>query len=187
MPTGAPMPSCSSTTKSCGRTCRISRPLGSATAFAASIAAHVLARDLAVLARDRHDAAAVERLHVRSRQPQMHRVDLDAGGQLRFIDGFLDRFHRRFEIDDDPAADTAGIRQPDPDNVEPSLVGRLADDRGDLRRPHVEPDQVAFLAPHSIPRFCACRRYAAAYLPGLPAEAFATGLTYNRCSNLRST
>src|SRR6267142_2103619 len=38
MPTGAPMPSCSSTTKSCGSTWRISRPVGSATAFAASIA-----------------------------------------------------------------------------------------------------------------------------------------------------
>ncbi len=38
MPMGAPIPSCSSTTKSCGRTCRISRPFGSATALAASTA-----------------------------------------------------------------------------------------------------------------------------------------------------
>ena len=38
------MPSCSSTTKSCGSTCRISRPLGSATAFAASIARRTSSR-----------------------------------------------------------------------------------------------------------------------------------------------
>ena len=44
MPTGAPMPSCSSTTKSCGSTWRISRPLGSATALAASIARRTSSR-----------------------------------------------------------------------------------------------------------------------------------------------
>ena len=44
IPTGAPMPSCSSTTKSCGSTCRISRPLGSATALAASIARRTSSR-----------------------------------------------------------------------------------------------------------------------------------------------
>ena len=44
MPIGAPMPSCSSTTKSCGSTCRISRPVGSATALAASIARRTSSR-----------------------------------------------------------------------------------------------------------------------------------------------
>ena len=44
IPTGAPMPSCSSTTKSCGSTCRISRPVGSDTAFAASIARRTSSR-----------------------------------------------------------------------------------------------------------------------------------------------
>ena len=44
MPTGAPMPSWSSTTKSCGSTCRISRPLGSATALAASRARRTSSR-----------------------------------------------------------------------------------------------------------------------------------------------
>src|SRR5688572_19824778 len=38
MPIGAPMPSWSSTTKSCGRTWRISRPVGNDTALAASMA-----------------------------------------------------------------------------------------------------------------------------------------------------
>ena len=44
MPTGAPMPSCSSTTKSCGSTWRISRPVGSDTALAASIARRTSSR-----------------------------------------------------------------------------------------------------------------------------------------------
>ena len=44
MPTGAPMPSCSSTTKSCGSTWRISRPAGSDTALAASIARRTSSR-----------------------------------------------------------------------------------------------------------------------------------------------
>ena len=44
MPTGAPMPSCSSTTKSCGSTCRISRPVGSDTALAASMARRTSSR-----------------------------------------------------------------------------------------------------------------------------------------------
>ena len=44
IPTGAPMPSCSSTTKSCGSTCRISRPAGSVTALAASIARRTSSR-----------------------------------------------------------------------------------------------------------------------------------------------
>ena len=44
MPTGAPMPSWSSTTKSCGSTCRISRPAGSDTALAASMARRTSSR-----------------------------------------------------------------------------------------------------------------------------------------------
>src|SRR5882672_5129778 len=44
IPTGAPMPSCSSTTKSCGSTWRISRPVGSDTALAASMALRTSSR-----------------------------------------------------------------------------------------------------------------------------------------------
>src|SRR5437773_1327630 len=44
IPTGAPIPSCSSTTKSCGSTCRISRPVGSETALAASMARRTSSR-----------------------------------------------------------------------------------------------------------------------------------------------
>ena len=111
-------------------------------------APHVLARDLAVLAGDRDDAAAVERLDVRAGQPEVHRVDLDAGGQLGFVDRLLDRLDRRLEVDDDAAADALRVGQADPDDVEPAVVGHLADDGGDLRRADVEPDQVSFLACH---------------------------------------
>ncbi len=59
MPTGTAMPSWSSTTKSCGRTCRISRPPGSATARAASIARLTSSR---VISRLRPATATTPRL-----------------------------------------------------------------------------------------------------------------------------
>ena len=74
-------------------------------------APHVLARDLAVLAGDRDDAAAVERLDVRARQAEVHRVDLDAGGQLGLVDRLLDRLDRRLEVDDDAAPDALASRR----------------------------------------------------------------------------
>ena len=119
MPTGAPMPSCSSTTKSCGSTWRISRPgrqrhrLGGV-----DRAPHVLARDLAVLAGDRDHAAAVEALDVRARQRQVDRVDLDAGHQLGLVDRLLDRIDRRLEVDDDAAPDAARLGDAEADDVE---------------------------------------------------------------------
>ena len=113
----------------------------------------VLARDLAVLAGDRHHAAAVERLDVRRGEPEVDRVDLDAGGQLGLVDRLLDRLDRRLEVDDDAAADAARVREADADDVEPAVVGHLADDGRDLRRADVQPDQISFLACHEGPPF----------------------------------
>ena len=128
-------------------------------------AAHVLARDLAVLAGHRHDAAAVERLDVRARQPEVDRVDLDARGQLRLVDGLLDRLDGGLEVDDHAAPDPVRVREPEPDDVEPAVVGHLADDGGDLRGADVEADQVAFLTCHRFSlrslRLKAERRHAA--------------------------
>ena len=124
-------------------------------------AAHVLAHDLAVLASDGDDAAAVDAVHVRAGQPEVHGVDLDAGGELRLLQRFLDRLDRGLQIDDDAAADAARIGQADADDVERSIVARLADDRGHLGRAHVEPDDVAFLAAHHscpLPVLTAVRR-----------------------------
>ena len=155
MPTGAPMPSCSSTTKSCGSTCRISRPLGSATAFAASIARRTSSR---VISRFLPATATTPRLlkalTCGPGQPEVDRVDLDAGRQLGFVDRLLDRFDRRLEVHDDAAPDAARLGEADPDDVEPAVVGHLADDGGHLRRADVEADQVSFLSCHIAPPFC---------------------------------
>src|SRR5262249_12686731 len=109
----------------------------------------VLARDLAVLSGDRDDAAAVERLHVRARQPEVDGIDLDARRQLRLVDGLLDRLDRRLEIDDHAAPDAPRLRRAESDDAQTPGVGPLADDGGDLRRADVESDEVPFLASHS--------------------------------------
>jgi len=93
---------------------------------------HVLARDLAVLSRDRNDAAAVEGLDVRARKAEMHGVDLDSRRQFRLVDGLLDRVDGRLEVDHHPPPDALRLRQSDADDVEPSIIGHLADDSGDL-------------------------------------------------------
>src|SRR5207247_5419831 len=90
-------------------------------------AADVLARDLAILARDRDDAAAVEALDVRARQREVDRVDLDAGHHLGLVDRFLDRIDRRLEVDDDAAADAARFRRADADDVDADAVEHLTD------------------------------------------------------------
>src|SRR6185436_18460081 len=81
-------------------------------------AAYVLAGDLAVFSGDGDDAAAVEPLDVRPRQRQVHRVDLDAGHQLGFLDRFLDRVDRRLEVDHDAAPDPARLGRADADDVD---------------------------------------------------------------------
>jgi hypothetical protein len=54
-------------------------------------APHVVAADRLVLARDGHDPAAVERAHVRPRDAERRALDADPRGQLRVLDGRLDR------------------------------------------------------------------------------------------------
>ena len=105
----------------------------------------VLARDLAVAAGDRDDAAAVEGLDVRARERQVHAVDLDAGRELGFVERPLDRLGRRVDVVDDAAADALRLGEPDADDVEAAVVHELADDDRHLRRPDVEPDQIPFL------------------------------------------
>ena len=88
---------------------------------------------------------------MRGRQAEVHRVDLDAGGQLGFLDRLLDRLDRGLEIDDDAALDAARVGQAHADDVQPAIVGRLADDRRDLRRAHIQTDEVSFPACHVSP------------------------------------
>ena len=111
IPTGAPIPSCSSTTKSCGSTCRISRPVGSDTAFAASIARRTSSR---VISRFFPATAITPRLlnplMCGPDRRQVHRVDLDPGHQLGLLDRLLDRVHRRLEVHHDAASDASRLR-----------------------------------------------------------------------------
>ena len=110
---------------------------------------HVIARDLAALARNGNHAAAVEALDVGARHRQVHRVDLDAGHQLGLVHRLLDRVDGGLEIDDHPAPDAARLRDADPDDVEAAVVDQLADNGADLRRAHVEPDQIPILTSHT--------------------------------------
>ena len=92
----------------------------------------VLARDLAVLSRDRDHAPAVERLDVTAGQREMHGIDLHAGGELGLLYGLLDRLDGRLEVDDDTASNAVRVRDSDSDDVDASVLHRLADDGGDL-------------------------------------------------------
>ena len=127
----------------------------------------VLARDLAVLAGHRDHAAAVEPLDVRAGQREVHRVDLDAGHQLGFLDRLLDRVDRRLEVDDDAAPDAARLGDAEADDVEPVAVENLADDGRHLRRADVEPDQIPLFSRHSSSESCCVR------LPGVAAAGSA--------------
>ena len=106
-------------------------------------------------ARDGDDAAAVERLDVRARETQVHRVDVDARGQFRFVDGLFDRCDGGLEIDDDAATDPSGLRKAEPDDVESRVARHLPDDRGDLRGADVEADQRSVFTRHSLLPFTA--------------------------------
>ena len=146
-PTGAPMPSCSSTTKSCGSTCRISRPAGSDTARAASIARRTSSR---VTSRFLPATATTPRLlkplMCGPLSAEMHRADLDAGHQLGFLDRPLDRLDRGVEIDHDAALQPLRLGDAEADDVDAALVDELADDGADLRGPDVEPHHVALVS-----------------------------------------
>jgi len=109
---------------------------------------HVVAGDLAVLAGDGNDTAAVEPFDVRPRQREVDRVDLDAGHQLGLLDRLLDRIHRAFEIDDDAAFDAARFRCTDPDDVDAAIVQGLADDADDRGRADIESNDISLFARH---------------------------------------
>ena len=139
----------------------ISRPLGQRHRLGGvDCAPHVFAGDLAVLAGDGDDAAAVDAVHVGARQAEVDRVDLDAGGQLGLLERLLDRLDGGLEVHDHAAPDAPRVGAAHPDDVERPVVARLADDRGHLRGADVEADDVSLLTAHhalilspvSIPR-----------------------------------
>src|SRR4029453_19044850 len=82
-------------------------------------------------------------------------ADLDAGHELRLLEHPLDRVHGGLEVDDDALPESLALRLADPDDVEASLVRDLRDDRADLVRPDIEPDDVAvFLLGHAHSSVC---------------------------------
>ena len=90
-------------------------------------AGHVVARDLAVLARHGDDAAAVEGAHVGSGHADPGARDLDARHDLRFLGGALDRLDRRVHVDDVALAGAAVGRRALADDVERAARVLLAD------------------------------------------------------------
>ncbi len=111
-------------------------------------AAHVLARDLAVLAGHGHDAAAVEALDVRTVHGQMRRSDLHAGHELGLLHRLLDGVDGGLEIHHDAALQALRLGHADADDVEPAAVRDLAHDRAHLRGADVEPDDVPLIPCH---------------------------------------
>ena len=149
IPTGAPMPSCSSTTKSCGSTWRISRPVGSDTALAASIARRTSSR---VISRFLPATAITPRLL----KPLMCGPDSARWTESISTPAISSASSIAFLIESTAASRlTTTPRRMPRDSATPSptmssavAVEHLADDRRHLRRADVEADQVPLFSRH---------------------------------------
>ena len=184
MPTGAPMPSCSSTTKSCGSTWRISRPAGSDTAFAASIARRTSSRVISRLL----PATAIT---PRQLKPLMCGPAIDRCTASISTPAISSASSIAFLIDSTAASRlTITPRRMPRDSATPmptmssrAVVDELADDGADLRGADVEAYEIPVLPSHvssSAPVHGAAR--AGGHVPGPPA-----GRTYTRSAKRRST
>ena len=67
-------------------------------------------------------------------------LDLAAGHQLGFLDGALDRLHRRLDVHHHALLQAAGGVRTDADHLEHAVLGHLADDGDDLGGADVETD-----------------------------------------------
>ena len=144
------MPSCSSTTKSCGSTWRISRPVGSDTAFAASIARRTSSR---VISRFLPATAITPRLL----KPLMcgpdsarctESISTPAISSASSI-AFLIESTAASRLTTTPRRMPRDSATPMPTMSSAAAVEHLADDGRDLRRADVEPDQVPLFSRHS--------------------------------------
>ena len=85
-------------------------------------------------------------------------IDLETGRELRFLDRLLDRFDGRLQVDDHAAPHLARVGEADPDDVEPVVVGHLADDSRDfLDVLIVEADQISLPFTHHASELAAAR------------------------------
>ena len=186
MPSGAPMPSCSSTTKSCGSTCRISRPLGSATALAASIARRTSSR---VISRFLPATATTPRLlNALTCAPDSPRCTesistppVSSASSIAFlIDSTaasrLTTTPRRMPLES--ASPIPMMSSPPSSVISPTMAVIL-------EVPTSRPTRYRSLRATDPPSVrCACRRRT---WPLPPVRAEPRGLTYTRSSNRKST
>ena len=108
-------------------------------------------RDVALphfLVLHRHHALRIEAADVSAGDARVHRLDLAARHQLRFLDGAPDRGDGRLDVDHHAFAQPARRMRPDPDDVD-AFGGDFAHDAADLRGADVQPDkQLALLLRH---------------------------------------
>src|SRR5262249_8591642 len=121
-----------------------------------------------------NDPLAVEALDVAAGNSGVHVGDLAAPHQLGLFDRAADGSHRGFDVHHHAFAQPLGWMAADPDDVDP-VLGELAHDGANLRRPDVETDDdlPRFLPAHEcLPnRPERCARYRGG-LPFLSATAF---------------
>ena len=108
-------------------------------------------RDFAVLVADGDDAAAVDAPDVAAGDARVHARHFDPGHLLGLAHGLADRLHGRVDVHDDPLAQATGRRRADSHHVDAAAGVRLGDDRADLRRADVEPDDVLLESLASYP------------------------------------
>ena len=112
---------------------------------------------------------------------EVHRVDLDAGHQLGFLDRLLDRIDRGLEVDDHAAADAARLGNAEADDVEAARRSMISPTTaGHLRGADVEPDQVSLLSRQlDSPRQARRPAQPACFAPS--AAAFLAAALHRRC------
>jgi hypothetical protein len=101
----------------------------------------VLAGDLAVVAADGDRAARVLGLDVLAADADERPVDLPAAEALGVLHRRRDGVHGLIDIDDDALLQPGGRHGTLADDRDAAIAADLADQRDDLRRPDVDPDQ----------------------------------------------
>ena len=113
-------------------------------------AVDVLARDLAVVRRDRDLAARVEALDVLAADADEGAVDLPAGQALGALDRVRDRADGLVDVDDDALLEPGGGHGAVAHDRQPAVAAHLTDEGADLARADVDADQDRFSFHRSV-------------------------------------
>ena len=145
IPSGSLTPSWPSTLKPRRSTWRTSWFDGIETARATSIARLTSSRrDLLAGAADRDLAGRVQALDVLAADGDERPVDLPARQPLGALDRLGDRADRLVDVDDDALLETRRRDGPVAHDRQPAVAAHLADERADLGRADVDPDEDRF-------------------------------------------